>query len=110
MRHIGKRHKAKPCRASQQNRDRNPLPYTHACFVGVPGAVRMLDNYLFFTELVSLPVNDVKGRRLGRVKDAALVPVVNAYRIDRYLVGGGTAWWTVRCDQIRSINLEGIDL
>src|SRR5215469_4144369 len=66
----------------------------------------MLDNFLFFTELVSLPVNDVKGRRLGRVKDAALVPVVNASRIDRYLVGGGDAWWTVRYDQIRSISLD----
>lgn len=70
----------------------------------------MLDNFLFFTELVSLPVNDVKGRRLGRVKDAALVPVINSARIDRYLVGGGEAWWTVRCDQIRSIGIKGIDL
>jgi CBS domain-containing protein/sporulation protein YlmC with PRC-barrel domain len=70
----------------------------------------MLENFLFFTELVSLPVNDVRGRRLGRVKDAALVPVVNPSRIDRYLVGGGDAWLTVRSDQIRSISLKGIDL
>lgn len=70
----------------------------------------MLDKFLFFTELVSLPVNDVKGRRLGRVKDAALVPVVNSVRIDRYLVGGEDAWLTVRFDQIRSITLRGIDL
>jgi magnesium transporter len=71
----------------------------------------MLDNFLFFTELVSLPVNDVRGRRLGCVKDAALVPVVNASRIDRYLVGGGgDAWLTVRSDQIRSISLRGINL
>jgi magnesium transporter len=74
------------------------------------GGAGMLDKFLFFTELVSLPVNDVKGRRLGRVKDAALVPVVNSVRIDRYLVGGEDAWLTVRCDQIRSITLRGIDL
>jgi magnesium transporter len=67
----------------------------------------MLDNFLFFTELVSLPVNDVKGRRIGRLKDVALVPVVNPSRIDRYLVGGADAWFTVRFDQIRSISLDG---
>ena len=70
----------------------------------------MLENFLFFTELASLPVNDVKGRRIGRVKDAALVPVVNASRIDRYLVGGADAWFTVRYDQVQSISLGGIDL
>src|SRR5215469_15569079 len=70
----------------------------------------MLDNFLFFTELVSLPVNDVRGRRIGRVRDAALVPVVNQVRVDRYLIGGGDAWLTVRYDQIRSINLDGIYL
>jgi magnesium transporter len=67
----------------------------------------MLDHFLFFTELSSMPVFDVKGRRIGRVKDAALVPLVHASRIDRYLVGGGDAWLTVRYDQIRSISLEG---
>src|ERR1700756_414850 len=70
----------------------------------------MLDNFLFFTELVSLPVNDVRGRRIGRVRDAALVPVVNQLRVDRYLIGGGDAWLTVRYDQIRSISLDGIYL
>jgi len=71
----------------------------------------MLDNFLFFTELTSLPVNDVKGRRIGKVKDAALVPVLNPSRIDRYLVGGGVAWFTVRFDQIQSISLDkGISL
>jgi len=66
----------------------------------------MLDNFLFFTELTSLPVNDVRGRRIGRVKDAALVPLVSPSRIDRYLVGGGDAWLTVRFDQIQSISLD----
>ena len=63
-----------------------------------------MDDLLFFTELLSMPVLDLKGRRLGRVKDAALVPLVHASRIDRLLVGGnGYSWLTVRFDQIRSI-------
>ncbi len=58
-----------------------------------------------------MPVLDLKGRRIGRVKDAALVPVVHASRIDRLLVGGGDTWLTVRFDQIRSITLgKGISL
>jgi len=57
-----------------------------------------------------MPVYDVRGRRIGRVKDAALVPLVNSSRVDRYLVGGGDAWLTVRYDQIRSISLKGIFL
>jgi sporulation protein YlmC with PRC-barrel domain/CBS domain-containing protein len=71
----------------------------------------MADNLLFYTELVSMPVLDIKGRRIGRVKDAALVPVADAARIDRFLVGGGYTWLTVRADQIRSISLDrGIQL
>ena len=58
-----------------------------------------------------MPVYDVKGRRLGRVKDAALVPLVHSARIDRYLVGGGELWLTVHHDQVRSISLDhGISL
>ena len=53
-----------------------------------------------------MPVHDVKGRRIGRVRDAALVPLVHPSRIDRFLVGGGDAWLTVRYDQIRSISLD----
>src|SRR5437762_14065150 len=65
---------------------------------------------LYFTELQGLPVLDVRGRRIGRVRDAALVPVVHPARIDRFLVGGGYAWLTVRHDQIASISLQGIHL
>jgi len=75
------------------------------------GASPVADNLLFFTELVSMPVLDVQGRRIGRVKDAALVPMVNSSRIDRVLVGGGYTWLTIRYDQIRSIVLgKGIVL
>ena len=71
----------------------------------------MAENFLFFTELMAMPVFDVKGRRIGRVKDVALVPLVHASRIDRILMGGGDAWLTIRYDQVRSITLEkGISL
>jgi magnesium transporter len=70
----------------------------------------MLDHFLFFTELASMPVHDVRGRRIGRLRDVAMVPLVNPSRIDRYLVGGGDAWLTVRYDQVRSISLDGIFL
>ena len=71
----------------------------------------MADTVLFFTELLSMPVHDVRGRRIGRAKDAALVPLVHASRIDRVLVGGGDAWLTIRYDQIRSVVLgKGIFL
>jgi sporulation protein YlmC with PRC-barrel domain len=66
----------------------------------------MADNLLFFTELMGMPVLDLKGRRIGRVKDAALVPLEHVSRIDRYLVGGGDAWLSVRHDQIAQIGRE----
>jgi len=71
----------------------------------------MAENLLFFTELLGMPVLDLKGRRIGRVKDAALVPLVNSSRIDRILVTGGLTWLTIRFDQIRTISLDrGISL
>jgi magnesium transporter len=71
----------------------------------------MADNFLYFTELLSMPVLDLKGKRIGRAKDAALVPREHPARIDRFLVGGGYTWFTVRFDQIRSITLDrGIQL
>ena len=68
------------------------------------------DNVLFCTELIGLRVYDTRGRRLGRIKDAALVPIINPARVDRFLVGGGWTWLTVRFDQVRSISLDGIYL
>ncbi len=70
----------------------------------------MADDFLFLTELLGLKVYDLKGRRLGLVKDAAIVPLIHPSRVDRFLVGGGWAWLTVRYDQIRSISLDGIFL
>ncbi len=71
----------------------------------------MAEKLLFLTEILGLKVFDLKGRRIGVVKDAAVVPLVDPVRVDRYLIGGvGTAWLTVRHDQIRSISLDGIHL
>ena len=49
----------------------------------------MADDILYLTELLGLKVFDLKGRRLGVVKDAAIVPLIHPARVDRYLVGGG---------------------
>ncbi len=65
---------------------------------------------LFLTELVGLKVFDIKGRAIGRVRDAALVPLIDPKRIDRFLIGGGEAWLTIRHDQVQSISLNGIEL
>jgi sporulation protein YlmC with PRC-barrel domain len=70
----------------------------------------MADDFLFLTELLGLKVYDLKGRRLGLVKDASIVPLIHPSRVDRFLLGGGWAWLTVRHDQIRSISLDGIYL
>ncbi|MBI2679653.1 MAG: magnesium transporter [Candidatus Solibacter usitatus] len=70
----------------------------------------MAETLLFHTELLGLPVYDLKNRRVGRVRDAALVPLVHPARVDRFLVGGGWAWLCVRFDQIATISLDGIHL
>lgn len=65
---------------------------------------------LFFTELAGLPVFDLKHRRIGHVRDAAIVPLIHPARIDRFLVGAGGSWLSVRYDQIATISLNGIQL
>lgn len=70
----------------------------------------MADELLFLTELLGLKVYDLKGRRLGFVKDAAIVPLLHPSRVDRFLLGGGWAWLIVRHDQVKSISLDGIHL
>ena len=70
----------------------------------------MAETLLYFTELLALPVYDLKGRRLGRVKDAAVVPLTDASRVDRYLIAAGGVWLSVRYAQVASISLDGIRL
>jgi magnesium transporter len=65
---------------------------------------------LYFTDLLGLPGYDLKHRLLGRVRDAAIVPLIHPARIDRYLVGAGSSWLSVRYDQISTIAFEGIQL
>lgn len=70
----------------------------------------MADNILYLTELVGLKVFDLRGRTIGRIADAALVPLIDPVRVDRFLVGGGWAWLTVRHDQVEKITFDGIYL
>jgi len=70
----------------------------------------MAENLLYLTELIGLKVFDLKGRRIGRAVDAALVPLLDPVRIDRFLVGGGWAWLTIRHDQVQTISPAGIYL
>jgi len=65
---------------------------------------------LYFTELLALPVYDLKGRLIGRVKDAAIVPLIDVSRVDRFLVGAGGTWLSVRYGQVAEISLTGIHL
>lgn len=68
------------------------------------------NNVLFCTELLGLRVYDTRRRFIGRVKDAALVPIIHPARVDRFLVGSGSTWLTVRYDQVKSVSLDGIYL
>jgi len=67
-------------------------------------------SHLYLTELIGLVVYDLRGRRIGKIQDAALLPLVDAARVDRFLVGGGWTWLSIRHDQVASISLDGIRL
>jgi magnesium transporter len=69
-----------------------------------------MDGILFLTELLGLNIYDLKGRRIGRVRDAAIVPLIDPRRVDRLLMGAGMTWLTIRHDQVRQISLDGIFL
>ncbi|MFZ0593715.1 MAG: magnesium transporter, partial [Bryobacteraceae bacterium] len=70
----------------------------------------MAEEILYFTELVGLKVFDLRGKRIGTLRDAALVPLIDPLRIDRYLVGAGPGWLSVRHDQVETIRFDGIHL
>ncbi len=70
----------------------------------------MADEILYLTELLGLPVYDLKGRNIGTLRDAALVPLIDPVRLDRYLVGAGPGWLSIRYDQVETITTAGIHL
>jgi sporulation protein YlmC with PRC-barrel domain/CBS domain-containing protein len=70
----------------------------------------MADSLLFLTELMGMKVYDLKGRKIGRLRDACIVPSGDPVLVDRYLVGGELTWWTVRQDQVERISIDGIYL
>jgi magnesium transporter len=71
----------------------------------------MAEQILYLTELLGLKIYDLKRRAIGRVRDAAIVPLVHPVRVDRYFLGGGGwSWMTIRFDQVASISLDGIYL
>jgi magnesium transporter len=70
----------------------------------------MADEYVYLSELLGVKVFDLKGRHIGMLRDAALVPLIDPVRIDRYLVGAGPGWLSIRWDQIHTIVDGGIHL
>jgi magnesium transporter len=70
----------------------------------------MAEEILYFTELIGLKVFDLRGKKIGTLRDAALVPLIDPLRIDRYLVGAGPGWLSIRYDQVETIQLDGIHL
>src|SRR5260370_42000326 len=70
----------------------------------------MADQFLFLTELFGLKFYDLKVCKLGVVKDAAIVPLIDPVRVDRYLIGGDGTLLTLRYDQVKTISLDGIHL
>jgi CBS domain-containing protein len=68
------------------------------------------EEFVYLTELLGLKVYDLKGRRIGKLRDAALVPLIDPVRVDRYLVGAGETWLSIRHDQVRLIDSQGIHL
>lgn len=68
------------------------------------------EEVLFLSELLGVNVYDLKGRDIGTLRDAAVVPLIHPVRLDRYLVGAGPAWLSIRYDQVQSIDTTGIHL
>jgi CBS domain-containing protein/sporulation protein YlmC with PRC-barrel domain len=70
----------------------------------------MAEEIVYLSELLGLKVFDLKGRRIGTLRDAALVPLIDPVRVDRFLVGAGPGWLSVRYDQVSEISPAGIRL
>src|SRR5690348_5027828 len=68
------------------------------------------EDILYLTELLGQKVYDLKGRLIGPLEDAAIVPLIDPVRVDRYLIRAGPGLLSIRYDQIQSITLKGIHL
>lgn len=68
------------------------------------------EDILYLTELLGQKVYDLKGRLIGPLEDAAIVPLIDPIRVDRYLIRAGPGLLSIRYDQIQSITLKGIHL
>src|SRR5947209_5746350 len=68
------------------------------------------EEFLYLSELIGVRVFDLKGKLIGTLRDAALVPLIDPVRLDRYLVGAGPGWLSIRYDQVHRIDSEGIHL
>ncbi len=70
----------------------------------------MAEEIVYLTELLGVKVYDLKGRKIGTLRDAAIVPLIDPLRVDRYLVGAGPGWLSIRYDQVQSIDTDGLHL
>jgi magnesium transporter len=70
----------------------------------------MAETFLYLTELLGLRVFDLRGHAIGRIKEAALVPLISPNRVDRFLIGADGSWLSISHDQIGSISLDGVQL
>ncbi len=68
------------------------------------------EDILYLTELLGQKVYDLKGRLIGPLEDAAIVPLIDPVRIDRYLIRAGAGLLSIRYDQIDSLTTKGIHL
>lgn len=68
------------------------------------------EDILYLTELLGQKVYDLKGRLIGPLEDAAIVPLIDPVRVDRYLIRAGAGLLSIRYDQIQSITTKGIHL
>ncbi len=65
---------------------------------------------VYLTELTGMRLIGPQGTRIGRVREAAVVPREHPRRISQFLFGSGRTKFAVRWDQVRAFGDEGIQL
>jgi len=69
-----------------------------------------LNRTVYLTELTGMRLEDPTGRRIGRVRDAAVAPGEHSRRVSRFLFGDSKTLFSIRHDQIAQISLKKIVL